>query len=173
MTTTTSPLSNAAPVILCDTREKATPLARIIGQLGALGVETVRQKVDAGDYMLQGHPEVAVERKANLVEICQNVTQGHARFRRELLRAQEAGTHIILLIEESEIHTIEDVKNWQNPRKKYSTRCINGRLLYSSLCTIRDKYNVTITFCHPEKTGQKIMSLLLGDHPKETAINTK
>ena len=167
------PSTDSAPVILCDTREKATPLARIMGQLGALGAQPIRQKVDAGDYMLQGHPEVAIERKANLVEICQNVTQGHARFRRELLRAQEAGTHIILLIEEPNIHTIEDVKQWQNPRKKYSPRCITGPLLYSSLCTIRDKYNVTITFCKPEQTGQKIMSLLLGDHPEETAINTK
>lgn len=38
----------------------------------------------------------------------------------------------------------------------------SGKLLYKSLCTIRDEYNVNFYFCDPTETGREIVRLLGG-----------
>ena len=47
----------------------------------------VVKKLDYGDYMIDGHPElVVVERKKNVDELCSNFGRHRDRFKRELER---------------------------------------------------------------------------------------
>lgn len=164
--------------IQIDTREHKKELARIEGQLKALGVSYFKSKLYVGDYMSLDNPRLVIDRKKDLLELCGNVCQQHERFRSELIRAMEQGIKIIVLCEHgSDIKDLEDVYFWQNPRSKPSQWImrnghpvkvpvngggIQGEQLYKSLCTIRDRYNVTFVFCEKENTGAEIVRLLGG-----------
>ncbi len=147
-------------IIQIDTREHKWERARIEMQLSRLGVKTINSKLYVGDYQSWDNPRLVIDRKKDLVELCSNVTQQHERFRRELIKAQEAGINLIILCEQGDIHTLEDVYFWENPRADKSPKATQGSALYKSLCTIRDKYNVKFAFCSKSETGAKIVELL-------------
>lgn len=162
--------------IQIDSREHKWEMARVQRQLSALGVHTFVSKLYVGDYQSLDNGRLAIDRKKDLLELCGNVTQQHERFRAELVRAQEAGIQIIILIEHgSDINSLEDVYFWENPRKhevkwhtvnghrvQYveSAKAIDGRQLYKSMVTIQQKYGVRFAFCSKDKTGEKIVELL-------------
>lgn len=149
--------------IQIDSREHKWELARIQRQLTTLGCKTIVSKLYVGDYQSLDNPRLVIDRKKDLQEICGNVAQQHERFQRELVRAKEAEIKLIILIEHGDdIRTLEDVYFWDNPRLLQSPKAINGKSLYRSLCTIRDRYNVRFEFCSKHDTGQKIMELLDG-----------
>lgn len=154
-------------IIQIDTREHKWERARIEMQLAKLGVKTIASKLYVGDYQSLDKPRLVIDRKKDLQELCGNVTQQHERFRRELVRANEAGIKIIILCEHAGISTLEDVYFWDNPRLKQSQKATTGPALYKSLCTIRDKYNVEFAFCSKQDTGQKIMELLGNGEEKQ------
>ena len=164
--------------IRIDTREHKTEYARITKQFDALGVTYERQKVDEGDYMVPENPQLVIERKKDLQELCGNVTQQHERFRKELQRAKDKGIKMIILCEHGRgIETLVDVWFWENPRRtdhKWITengkpkcvfipekkRATSGKQLYQCLCTIQARYGVDIQFCEKSETGSKIVELL-------------
>ena len=149
--------------IQIDSREHKWELARIQRQLTALGCKTIVSKLYVGDYQSLDNPRLVIDRKMDLLELCGNVTQQHERFQRELVKAQEAGIRLIILIEHGgDIQSLEDVYFWDNPRRSQSPRATTGKSLYRSLCTIRDRYDVRFEFCTKSETGQKIMELLDG-----------
>jgi len=164
--------------IQIDTREHKRELARIEEQLRALGVDYFKSKLYVGDYMSLDNPRLVVDRKKDLLELCGNVCQQHERFRAELIRAKEHGIKLIILVEHGpDIKSLEDVYFWQNPRNKPSRWVmrdgrpvkvpekgggIQGEQLFRSLCTIRDRYDVTFAFCEKENTGAEIVRLLGG-----------
>lgn len=170
-------------IVQIDTREHQRELKRIQSQFDAIGQKYIRSKLYCGDYMSLDNAKLVIDRKKGLLEVCQNVTQQHARFRAELERARDAGIQIVLLIENfGNIQSIEDVKTWQNPRKhqirwrynktthkreRYveSPKAIDGPQLYKSLCTIRDRYGVQLEFCKWSDTGQRIVEILSNDRP--------
>lgn len=150
-------------MIQIDTREHKWELARIQRQLSALGCKTIVSKLYVGDYQSLDNPRLVIDRKKDLQELCGNVTQQHERFQRELIKAQEAGIRLIILIEHgNDIQSLEDVYFWDNPRLSESPKATTGKSLYRSLCTIRDRYNVRFEFCNKHDTGRKIMELLDG-----------
>ena len=77
--------------IQIDTREHKNEAARIERQFDAMGVEYFRSKLYCGDYQSLDNGRLVVDRKKDLNELCGNVTQQHERFRRELIRGNEAG----------------------------------------------------------------------------------
>ena len=149
--------------IQIDSREHKWELARIQRQLTALGCKTIVSKLYVGDYQSLDNPRLVIDRKKDLQELCGNVTQQHERFQRELIKAQEAGIRLIILIEHGgDIQSLEDVYFWDNPRLLQSPKATTGKGLYKSLCTIRNRYNVRFEFCTKQETGKKIMELLDG-----------
>lgn len=149
--------------IQIDSREHKWELARIQRQLTALGCKTIVSKLYVGDYQSLDNPRLVIDRKKDLLELCGNVTQQHERFQRELIKAQEAGIRLIILIEHGgDIQSLEDVYFWDNPRLLQSPKATTGKRLYKSLCTIRNRYNVRFEFCTKQETGKKIMELLDG-----------
>ena len=89
----------------------------------------------------------------------------------EMLRIQ-----LVILVEHGpDVKNLEDVWFWQNPRKhevrwrmvngkreKYvvSAKAVDGKQLYKSMCTIRDRYNVRFEFCEKKDTGKEIVRIL-------------
>lgn len=143
------------------------------------GVKHFSSKLLVGDYMSLDNPRLIIDRKQNLQELCGNVCQQHERFKRELLKAIDAGIQLVILVEHgADIKSLEDVWFWENPRKhevrwrmvngkreKYvvSAKAVDGNQLYKSLCTIRDRYNVRFEFCEKKDTGKEIIRILSGD----------
>ena len=162
--------------IQIDSREKARAIRKIIKTFDDAGVKHFSSKLLVGDYMSLDNPRLIIDRKQNLQELCGNVCQQHERFKRELLKAMDAGIQLVILVEHGpEIKCIEDVYFCQNPRKheirwrvvdgkreKYvvSAKAVDGNQLYKSLCTIRDRYHVRFEFCEKKDTGKEIIRIL-------------
>ena len=166
--------------IIVDTREHDSEWERIKSQFDNLDVKYYRSKLFVGDYQSLDNARLVVDRKKDLQELCGNVCQQHERFKAELVRAMDAGIKVVILCEHGkDIKSIEDVFTWVNPRstrtvwKKINgrmtrtieqTKAVTGTSLYKSLCTIRDRYNVTFLFCTKDETGEKIVEILSNDH---------
>lgn len=162
--------------IQIDSREKAKAIQKILKEFDSQGVRYFSSKLLVGDYMNLDNPRLIIDRKQNLQELCGNVCQQHERFKKELIRAIDAGLQLIILVEHGDdIRSLEDVYFWQNPRKHeirwktvngkkvktvVSAKAVDGEQLYKSLCTIRDRYNVRFEFCNKNETGKRIMELL-------------
>lgn len=147
-------------------------------QFDRLGVDYFRLKLDVGDYMNIDNPKLVIDRKKDLLEICGNITQQHARFQRELIRAQKQGIQLIILCEHGEgIERLSDVYFWRNPRLDKTDiqivegkpqrvqiypKATDGQALYKSMLTIRDKYGVEFRFCDKKHTGEAIIDILGG-----------
>lgn len=105
-------------MILIDSREKPKAITKIIKCFEENNFDYDTSKLYVGDYQSLDNPKTVIDRKQNLAEIMQNVTQ--KRFRDELIRAKKAGIHLIILIEHSQdITCIDDIKKWKNPRLEY------------------------------------------------------
>ena len=120
------------------------------------------QKIDEGDYSIS-IPEIdytsntVIERKASLEELSANQCgpkdeNGHSRFQRELIRAQEKGLKVILLIENP---------NWYSDllNHNYRTR-LNPKAYRGLLFSLREKYGLEIVGVPKEYVGSYIYNVL-------------
>jgi len=130
----------------------------------AAGDSVLRCKIPFGDYCLP--PRVAVDTKADMAEIAQNIggtTAEHNRFREELKLAREYGCQLFVLVEnEDGIEDLEQVAYWTNPRLAYSDRAINGPQLMKAMKTMQERYGVVFLFCRPAEAAAVIKDLLRG-----------
>lgn len=169
--------------IQVDSREHESEWNRISKQFDELGVKYFRSKLYVGDYQSMDNTRLVVDRKKDLQELYGNICAQHERFKRELLKAMEQGIKIVILCEHGEdVKSLEDVyffyqpprKRWRvvkkevngkevKVRESYMQKEINGKSMYKSFCTIRDRYNVDFVFCTKEETGRKIVEILRND----------
>ena len=128
------------------------------------GVRVFRSKLIVGDYALMPSLAKIVDTKASMAEIAQNIGGGreeHQRFIRELKLAQDLGSKLIVLVENTEgIEDLNDVPRWRNPREEFSPDCIQGPRLAKAMHTIQDRYGCTFLFCKPEEAAETIIDLL-------------
>ena len=132
-------------VVLIDTREKK--YGHIQAALTKLGCPYIAQKLDFGDYSYRytkpdGTEEscenlIAVERKANLDEICGNFTYGRDRFEREFQRARDKGATIHLLIEDA---------NWGKIQNHMYMSRLNPAALQGNLLSWMFRYDLRLWF---------------------------
>lgn len=147
--------------VLMDTREKPKAVQTIMKQFEAAGVRVIRTKLWVADYQLFDNPHLVVDRKQTLSELCNNVVQDHKRFRDELLRAQEVGISVVILVEHGGgIKSLDDVPNWVNPRLKVSPLAVSGERLYKILKAMEYTYKVRFEFCDKRQTGKRILQIL-------------
>lgn len=77
--------------IIIDTREQKP--------LKFTGHETTRRKLEEGDYAtIESEDKIVIERKS-VEDFYGSIIQGHARFKREILRAQEKGKKFFIFLE--------------------------------------------------------------------------
>jgi hypothetical protein len=150
-------------IFVHDTRDKTTKHQNVDDYLVAQGHKVVRSKLYVGDITLLNNQSVCIDLKRNLQEVCQNVCQDHARFKRELERAMEYEIKLVFLVEHGgQIKTLDDVKNWINPRLKDHPLAMSGERLYKVLLTMQNKYGIEWLFCDKRCTGKMIVEILGG-----------
>lgn len=162
--------------IFIDSREKQRAIRKIVTEFDKQGIRHISTKLFVGDYMNLDNPRLIIDRKQNLTELCSNVCQDHARFRRELLLAKENDIQLVILVEHGKgIRQLSDVIWWENPRRwkrrknpetgrweEIETKAMQGETLYKILCTQERKYGVRFLFCEKEETGREIIRILGG-----------
>ena len=148
--------------LLCDSREKWTqqerPPANSIGDWFLRhGINYHVQKLDVGDYMLEGG-SVTIDTKQDLEEVSRNLMNraDHARFMKEVRRAQESGLRLVVLCRHGgKIKSIRDVAGWHS---KYSP--VSGRDLMNEMFRVHISYGVEFLFCDKRTTAKKILEIL-------------
>lgn len=150
--------------LLCDSREKWTqqagkPAGRSLGDWFLQhGIQYRVQKLDVGDYMLEGG-SVVIDTKQDLEELSRNLMNraDHARFMKEVRRAHEQGLKLVVLCRHGgKIRSIQDVAGWHS---KYSP--VTGRALMDEIYRIHISYGVEFLFCSKRATGRKILEILI------------
>lgn len=153
-------------VLIHDTRDKTSKHRNVDEYLLDQGHKVVRSKLFVGDVALLNDQSVCIDLKRNLQEVAVNVGQDHARFKRELERAQEYGIKLIFLVEHGgAIKTLEDVQGWVNPRLKEHPLALTGPRLYKIMLTMQNKYGIEWHFCDKRCTGKRIIELLGQEAP--------
>lgn len=160
-------------VIQIDSREKQKAIQKILEEFDRQGVKYFTSKLYIADYMNLDNPRIVVDRKQNLNEVANNVCQDHERFRNELIRAQENGIKVVILVEHgNSIKSIDDVVWWDNPRRhkrvrndkgewiEERTNAIEGDKLAKIMQTMAKKYGCEWRFCDKEDTGVEIIRIL-------------
>jgi ERCC4-type nuclease len=131
--------------IIIDTREQLP--------LSFTGHETIRRKLDEGDYATEEtEHKIVIERKS-LDDLYGSIIKGHARFKREILRAREKGKVFYIFIE----GTLEDFY-WL----KWATRNIEIKpsTLQKIILTMRERYELQFIECATrEEMSKKIVQL--------------
>ena len=147
-------------VIQEDTRQQAGKHDIKHAYFDENGVELVRCKLPFGDYA--PIPAVSIDTKKDMEEIASNICgSSHKRFIQECKAAQAAGCKLIILVENTVgIETLDQVRNWINPRVIYSEKCVQGQRLHKAMCTISERYGVSFLFCTPERSGAIIKEIL-------------
>lgn len=169
------------------------------------GVEYLRVGLPVGDYILvnekvadvldrkakRGIPvkkmdllgsyNVCVDSKYGLEEVSGNICgKSHARFRDELVLAQNNGIRLVVLIENKEgIKEVRDVFKWHNPRMRRYNKIkwmkeqgkwenvplpskppTSGETLAKAMLSMQLKYGVEFRFCTPGESAKKIIEIL-------------
>lgn len=167
--------------IVEDTRQKTGKHERKHRWWAENGIEVVRRKLDFGDYALDvERPTATVDTKASVAEVAANISGQHARFRRECLRALDAGCSLVILVENANgFETARDVAAWTNdvclrcgrcdprspgaclnPRHRSKAKPIQGARLSKAMETMRDRYGVDFRFCRPADAARIITEIL-------------
>lgn len=143
--------------VLADSREKSNE--HVLTYFGKRGIAWERVALKTGDYMLDGHPYLAVERKKDLAELAHNLlSPDRARFYNEVRRARSEGIKLIILCEHGHgIRGLEDVKTWV-PRYGRAS----GRSLADAIFRLEIAYGVPVLYCDKRSTGKRIVEILTG-----------
>lgn len=135
------------------------------------GITLVRSKLAFGDYCKP--PEVAVDTKASIAELAMDIDREHARFRRELIGARDAGVRLYVLVEnDAGVTDLSSLALWTEPDvdfrlRKYAQRRIEGKRLAKACRTMSDRYGVTFLFCSPEDAARIVTEILEGRYEPE------
>ena len=146
------------------------------------GVECRRTKLYVGDYTLPTNQSICIDTKEHILEICANICgKEHARFMREVERAEESNIKLFVLVENTDgVKEIRDLFQWQNPRAHRYNKIAymhkigkwqniplpkapptKGETLAKALLTIEAKHPcVKFMFCRPEEAGYYILDIL-------------
>lgn len=112
-------------------------------------VKVIREKLKEGDYTLDGHRDVIIERKASTSEIYMNLSQAYEkdRFYRECVRLQ-AYKKPIILFEFPESYLYEFPKNSGIPEDKIPQLKISSKYLRKMIYEIPERYPpIKLVFC--------------------------
>jgi len=130
-------------IIIIDTREQLP--------LSFTGHETISRKLDEGDYnTIELEDKIVIERKS-VPDFYNSITNDHARFKREILRARDKKKPMFIFIE----GTIKDVFDYTVERK------YNPLTIEKIINTMIKRYELTIIECKTrEIMSEKIMELM-------------
>lgn len=148
-------------VILEDTRQQEGKHKNIENYFKQAGIRSERCCLYVGDYAIANDQKRAVDTKQDVMEIAKDILSAdHERFKRECIRAMEAGINLLILIEEP----LPDggLINWVAPKNAHGKpfSSVKGETLRRAMLTMTVKYGVRFRFCHPSQTGRIIAEYL-------------
>lgn len=153
-------------VFIEDTRQQAGKHNHKHERWAEQDISIVRSKLAFGDYCLP--PLVAVDTKKDLAELAYDIDQDHARFRRELVGAKDAGVHLVILTEnEAGVRDLATLAAWaESPKdyakRKFAKRRIEGKRLAKACLTMAKRYGCEFLFCAPEEAADVVAEILTG-----------
>lgn len=141
-------------VYIFDSREKKND--HIKAYFEKHGIPFKVQKLDEGDYQIEGKPNITVDRKRDMSEMYNCVVNDKSRFMKEVRRCYQKGIKLFVLVEHGgQIKSLADVPNW---KPRYGT--ISSREIAERLYRLHIGYGVEIIFCDKRSTGRRIVELL-------------
>ena len=167
--------------IVQDTREKVGKHNSIENFFEKEKIPVLRSKLPFGDYTLINDYTVVIDFKQNFLEIENNLTKQHTRFRNEIINANNFGIGLVILIEEEiQYNSLDDVSSrYKIPKWKSTTyEMINGvkhvkhrkgqpmgnfnvETIIKAMKTMQEKYAVIFAFTTKEKCGEAIIDILV------------
>ena len=156
--------------IIEDTRQQAGKHDEKHEGWAAAGVAVIRSKLAHGDYALP--PVVSVDTKKDVYELAMDIDQCHERFRDELKGARDAGTQLVVLVENTDgVSSLQDLAGWSESRRHFrmrksksgnqKARRIEGERLAKACVTMEKRYGVRFEFCRPEEAAARVVQILL------------
>lgn len=151
-------------LILTDTRQQKE--SHITKQFDLHRIEHIQTKLDSADYMTIRYDDergfykdysILIDTKKDLLEICGNLckTTEHDRLVREVERGHYLGCEqFIFLIGESNIKSLDDIKNWKS---KYTK--ISGTRLLKTMSTFQEHHNCRFIIVPKKDLGKRIIDI--------------
>lgn len=169
-------------IFVHDTRDQAGKHKNVEEYLLSRGHEIVRTKLYVGDITLLHNQSVCIDLKGlGMREVYSNLVQQHDRFKAEAIRARDAHIKLIILVENDQVKTLDDVINWKNPRvieyERIALAHIHGKLLQRKLPSrppvsskrlanmmrvMALKYGIEWQFCTKAEAGMRVEQILIG-----------
>lgn len=165
--------------IIQDTREQIGRHNHVLDGFKQFGIKVIRSKLPFGDYTRIDNMTTIIDTKKDMSEVYNNLIQQHDRFTNECKSAFSAGVHLVILIEQSGINSIQDVANWQNPRimrwerlrdahksgKRMKEQLspyppVSSERLCKAMQTIAERYHIEWRFCDKADTARTICEIL-------------
>lgn len=165
--------ADAPLIILEDTRQQTGKHDNVHNWMQKNGVQLRRTKLFCGDYTLPTDQHICIDTKYGLQEVYGDlIGKDHDRFVRELENAKNCGILLIILVEEKCIKSIEDVREWRNPRRGQYYRTpprmrpskppIPSYQLMKVMQTVAERHGCVWKFCAKHETGKRIVDILTG-----------
>lgn len=167
-------------VLVEDTRNQPGKHGNIHAFCADNGIRIVRSKLLCGDYSLPTNQSVCVDTKYGMGEVYNNLVQEHERFKRECDLAHDLGIRLVILVEEDEVRTVDDVHRWRNPRYERYMMLANGQKygrfmgtklperkpidsprLERMMKTFAEHHHCEWRFCSKQDTGRVLMEILM------------
>lgn len=145
--------------LLEDTRQKATKHENKHRYFAAESIDVIRCALPFGDYAPP--PKVAVDTKQNISEIAYNMcssSKEKTRFRKECIKAKDAGCKLFFLIEDKNYMQINDLYGTQI--QLHNGQVVSGDQLATAMNIMSERYGCEYRFCKPEDAGRIIRQLL-------------
>lgn len=121
-------------MIICDTREQ-----KLLWD--PLKFNVIKKKLDEGDYTTEElYNKAHIERKSG-IDLYGSIIQGHARFRKEIMRAKEKNIKFAIFVE-----CPEETFYRKRFAGGYRLQCSSNQLR-SVLGTMKEKYSLEIVWC--------------------------
>lgn len=149
-----------------DTRQQRGKHYNKSDYFDSIGENVVRCALPVGDY--QRPAKVAVDTKKDIVELGVDLKVEHERFARECKRAQQLGTQLVILVENTDgVRSLKDLESWVESDESYSKRNVGGKAVrykgssMAKACeTLHRRYGVKFGFCSPEESGERVITIL-------------
>lgn len=171
----------ASVAVYVDSRQKAGKHNAKHSWFKSHGIEVVRKKLDFGDYMdASGLSNVSVDTKRSISEVAMDVGRDHARFVREIERANVAGFRLVVLIEVGGPYsTIDAIAGWTaipcrncanrryskcNPHEsgcaRFRSRPMQGETVLKIMRRLEQDHGCRFEVCRPSQSARRICELL-------------
>lgn len=136
-------------IIIQDTREKHP------WDFTFYGMKQIRQKLDTGDYAIQGSNHFVFERKKNVGEIAINLGKKWKQFESELVRMQAEYVCPYVICEFPETNIDIFPVNSAIPRSQWKFLRMSPAFIRRRLFDSCDKYGIQLLFCDSPKLAER------------------